>query len=164
MITIDGVMIFLKSNFFAEKEIYRIKPQGEFVDTPSGVLMTRLREVECRASYGTRMIVMKKNTEDTAIYIAYDDHQAFDPARPERELLRAVLMSALSDVKKSGGIHEEARQFFLSEEDDYIFSFRSICFFLNVDPSKILVLTGLSEEEIKEQENSRHQFDDMPLS
>ncbi len=100
---------------------------------------------------------MKKNLEDTAIYVAYDDHQGYDPARPERDLLRAVLMSALSDVKKSGGVQEEARQFFLCEEDDYIFSFRSICQFLSVDPDKVLVLTGLNDETCEAQS-------DKPLS
>ena len=87
---------------------------------------------------------MTKQSKDTAIYIAFDDHIQFDPARPEKDLLRAILMNALSDLRKPGELSRRAKEYFLSPEDDYIFSFSSVCNFLDVDQARILTVAGLS--------------------
>ncbi|MCI5064455.1 hypothetical protein MRY87_01885 [bacterium] len=88
---------------------------------------------------------MKKDEKNTAIYVAHEEHVPWDPTEPERNLLRAILMSALNDIQKGGRLEEEAKTFFLSEEDDYIFSFQAICSFLQLDAEQVLILTGLRE-------------------
>jgi len=90
---------------------------------------------------------MSKEKAHTEVFTAYEDYVPFDPATPERNLLRAILMSAMNDVKKTGEVKRQAREFFLSPEEDYIFSFQSICSFLEVDPKSILLVTGLAGED-----------------
>lgn len=86
---------------------------------------------------------MRENEKNTAIYVAYEEAVPFDPAAPEKNLLRAVLLSAMLDLKKPGDAGRKAVEYFLSPDEDYIFSFASICQFLNVDTDKILAVTGL---------------------
>lgn len=84
---------------------------------------------------------------DSINLIAYEDCEPFDQVRPEKNLLFAVLLSAMNDLKKEGEAHRKATEFFLSGEDDYIFSFRSICDYLSIDPHRILYITGLKEHK-----------------
>lgn len=86
---------------------------------------------------------MSKQSNETTVFIAFDDCVPYDSARPEKELLRAILLNALSDLKKPGELSRRAREYFLSPEDDYLFSFQSVCNFLNIDPKRILKVTGL---------------------
>ncbi|MCB0320729.1 MAG: hypothetical protein KDD60_07355 [Bdellovibrionales bacterium] len=86
---------------------------------------------------------MRNDDKNSAIYTAHEEHQAFDPTEPERNLQRAILLSALSDIQKGGSAAEEAKLFFLNEDDDYIFSFRTICYFLELDPTQVLRISGL---------------------
>lgn len=86
---------------------------------------------------------MKKEKKNTAIYVAYEDEEGFDPALPERNLLRAILLAAMSDAQDGGKGARQAVQFFSSLDEDYIFSFRSICNHLELDPSTILKVVGL---------------------
>lgn len=86
---------------------------------------------------------MAQEDKNSAIFEAYDETLVFDPAAPEKNLLKAVLMSALADLRRNGEPHRKATEFFLSSEDDYLFSFRSICAYLDVDPKRILTVTGL---------------------
>lgn len=92
---------------------------------------------------------MRENDKDTAIYIAYEETVPFDPAVPEKNLLRAVLLSAMLDLKKPGDAGRRATEYFLSPDEDYLFSFASICNFLNVDTDKILTVTGLKAAELE---------------
>lgn len=85
----------------------------------------------------------KKHTE---IYIAYDDHEGLDPSEPEKELLLAILTAALSDLKNPGKEAKRAMEYLLNPEDDYIFSFRSICDYLNIDPQQVLASAGLKKK------------------
>ena len=89
----------------------------------------------------------KENKESIAIFTAYDDDQPFDPVRPERDLLRAILNNALNDASKGGNLRQEATEFFLSKEEDYIFSFRSICNHLDIDHKSVLKVVGLKDCE-----------------
>ena len=98
---------------------------------------------------------MKKEDKNTAIYVANEEYTPWDPVEPERNLLRAILMSALNDIQKGGSLEEDAKSFFLSEEDDYVFSFKAICDFLNLDPHQVLILTGLVESEFSSHLASR---------
>jgi hypothetical protein len=86
---------------------------------------------------------MKKDIASTAIYIAFEDYEAFDGSHPEKNLLRAVLLSAMNDLNKGGDAGRKAREYFLNADEDYLFSFNSVCSYLNVDPDKILYVTGL---------------------
>lgn len=90
---------------------------------------------------------MAKEDKNTAIYIAYDDYEPADSALPERNLLRAILVGALADLKRLGDDKRRAMEFFLSPEDDYIFSFLSICYHLNLDADRVLMVTGLKGNE-----------------
>ena len=84
-----------------------------------------------------------KDEKTTTIYLAYEDYDAFDPARPERNLLRAVLISAMSDLRKRDSSSVKAREFFLSQGEEYLFSFQSICNFLDLDSKLVLMISGL---------------------
>jgi hypothetical protein len=47
---------------------------------------------------------------------------------------------------RSGEFSRRARDYFLSTEDDYIFAFKSVCWYLNINPHHILILVGLEED------------------
>jgi len=87
---------------------------------------------------------MAKDRASTAIYVAYDDHSNLDPAEPERNLLRAIILTALSDLRKEGDPRKKAIEYFLSPDEEYLFSFQSVCGLLDIDPKNILVLAGLN--------------------
>ncbi|MBN8549851.1 MAG: hypothetical protein J0M12_11100 [Deltaproteobacteria bacterium] len=86
---------------------------------------------------------MPKDDKNTAIYVGFEECPPYDTATPERNLLRAILLTAMSDLKRQGESHREASEFFLSEDESYVFSFVSICNHLDVDPNQILLVTGL---------------------
>jgi len=86
---------------------------------------------------------MAKERKNTAIYEAYDENEPFDAALPEKNLLRAILLTAMNDLTKPGDPARKATEFFLNKSEDYIFSFRSICNHLDIDPRTILIVTGL---------------------
>ncbi len=88
---------------------------------------------------------MSKEEKNSVSYQAYDDYEHLDPSSAERDLLRAVLLGALQDIKKDGSEKRKATEFFLSPDDDYIFSFLSICDFLNIDPTKVLMVAGIEK-------------------
>ena len=84
-----------------------------------------------------------KEEKNTTVYVAYEDFEGFDPARPEKNLLRAVLISAMSDLRKRDSSSVKAREFFLGQSEEYLFSFQSICNLLELDPKLVLMITGL---------------------
>lgn len=86
---------------------------------------------------------MKKDDRETAIHIAYEDVEPFDYSQPEKNLLKALILNALSDLRRPGEPNRRAMEYFLSPEEDYLFSFRSVCTFLDVDPDKVLMVIGL---------------------
>lgn len=90
---------------------------------------------------------MSKDKAPTSIHIAYDDEAPFDVVAPEKGLLNAILQSALLDLNKKGAERRRAMEYFLDNDEAYIFSFRSICDFLSVDPNKILVVAGLKKSK-----------------
>ena len=87
---------------------------------------------------------MSENKKETVVEVAFEDWEGFDPASPEKGLLKAILLTAINDLKKTGSERKEAEEFLLSTDESYIFSFRTICDFLNVDPNKILMVSGLT--------------------
>lgn len=86
---------------------------------------------------------MARDDKQVAIFSAYEDVVPWDPATPEKNLLRALLITAMNDVKKTGQVRRQALEYFLNPEEDYAFSFLSVCAFLGVDPKSILAVTGI---------------------
>ena len=86
---------------------------------------------------------MTKDKKNTAIYIAYDDFEPLDISLPEKNLLKAILLTAMSDLKKQGAVGRKAMEYFLNPDEEYLFSFRSVCSFLEIDPNRILRVIGL---------------------
>ena len=85
--------------------------------------------------------------KNTAIYVGFEDFEQAELATPERNLLRAILLNAIADINRPGEFSRRARDYFLSKEDDYVFSFQSVCSFLEINPHHILVLVGLETSE-----------------
>ena len=86
---------------------------------------------------------MSRDKAPTAIHVAYDEDNLFDETAPEKSLLSAILQSALSDLRRGGSDRRKAIEYFLSPDEEYIFSFRSVCDLLSVDPNRVLVVAGL---------------------
>ncbi len=86
---------------------------------------------------------MSNDRKNTAIYTAFDDLEQPEIITPERNLLRAVLLNAVADLRRPGDFQRKATEYFLSREEDYVFSFHSVCGYLNIDPRQILMLVGL---------------------
>ncbi len=101
---------------------------------------------------------MGKEDKNTAIYVAYDEYEPFEGTLPERSLLSAILTTAMADLKKPGEHSRRAQEYFLSPDDEYIFSFLSVCNFLNIDPLRVLKLTGL----VKVKEESEYPLATLP--
>ncbi len=89
---------------------------------------------------------MAKDKRNTAIFTAFEDWDAENIPIPEKSLLRAVLQNAISDMNREGEFSKKARDFFLSRDDDYIFSFQAICSYLHINPDKVLLVVGLKED------------------
>ena len=87
----------------------------------------------------------KESKRNTAIYTAFDDCDANEIPTPEKGLLRAILLTAIADMNRDDEYARKARSYFLSKEDDYIFSFQAVCSYLNINPHHILVLVGLEQ-------------------
>jgi len=81
---------------------------------------------------------------DSAIFTAFDDFKGIDSAEPERNLMRSILSLAMDDMKRGGNKTRDARRFFLSNDSEYLLSFLSICYHLNLCPQTIRILVGLS--------------------
>jgi hypothetical protein len=90
---------------------------------------------------------MGREHKNTAIFSAYDDYEQPELATPEKNLLRAVLINAIADMGRPGEFSRRAKDYFLSTEDDYVFAFRSVCTYLNINPHHILILVGLEENQ-----------------
>lgn len=87
----------------------------------------------------------RDNKRNTAIYTAFEDYDGSDIPIPEKGLLRAILLNAIADMNREDEYARKARSYFLSKEDDYIFSFQAVCSYLNINPHHIMVLVGLEE-------------------
>jgi hypothetical protein len=97
---------------------------------------------------------MSKDKAPTAIHIAYEDEAQFDVVAPEKGLLNAIIQSALLDLNRKGAERRRAIEYFLDTDEEYIFSFRSICDYLSVDANKILMVTGIKPRKSAPQDIS----------
>lgn len=91
---------------------------------------------------------MTKHNSHTEIFVVGDESNAYDLADGEKNLLLAILQTAAADLKRGNHLSNRAVEFFLSQEDDYVFSFRSICEYLKVDPSHVLKVVGLLPKSV----------------
>jgi hypothetical protein len=55
---------------------------------------------------------------------------------PVTELMRAIILRAIEDIKSGGELRVEAEEYLFSEEEDHIFSFIAICRHIGFDPVK----------------------------
>ena len=64
-----------------------------------------------------------------------------DGARPEKDLMVAVLADAVCDYRRYAGsnhqLYKEASDWLFAEDDQQLFSFRSICETLELNPAAI---------------------------
>ncbi len=72
------------------------------------------------------------------IDMAYDQGKSYNPIS---ELMRAIILRAIEDLKCEGELRDDALAFFYdeggsddNEDDDHVFSFASICEYLGLDP------------------------------
>lgn len=80
---------------------------------------------------------------ETAIFTAFEEHKHFDQAEAERNLMRALLKTLMDDVQKGGEHKRRALAYIYSREEDYVFSFVSVCKHLDICPKTIQTLLGL---------------------
>ncbi len=67
------------------------------------------------------------------------------PGVPERRLMSAILWEAFHSLQRNAGSRylrgesplDELLDWFGSDQADYVFSFRSICSYLEIDPARI---------------------------
>jgi len=85
---------------------------------------------------------------ETAIFVAHDDFKKRDIAEAERNLMRAVLQTAMEDIRKKGETYHDARRYFGSTDDYYLYSFLSICYHLDLCPRTVRTIVGLGEAPI----------------
>ena len=52
------------------------------------------------------------------------------------ELMRAIILRTIEDFNSSGEFYQEAVEYMMDEDEEYIFSFSSICRHLGFDPLK----------------------------
>lgn len=79
------------------------------------------------------------------MFTAYEDIIPWDASTPEKNLLRAMLITAMADYKKKGKVQRLAHEYFTNPNDTYPFSFRAVCRYLDVDAEEILRTVGLLE-------------------
>ena len=87
-----------------------------------------------------------KRTDAAAIHTAYDDHKPLDVSEPEKNLMRAILNSAIDDMAKSEAAKTQAKSYFLSQDEEYVYSFQSICTHLDLCDKTVLELVGLMKK------------------
>ncbi len=87
---------------------------------------------------------------ETAIFVAHEDYQRRDVAEAEKNLMRAVLRTAMDDLQKKGEVYRDARRFFLSRDDMYLYSFLSICHHLDLCYRTIHTILGLHPDAERE--------------
>jgi hypothetical protein len=86
-----------------------------------------------------------KSRSETAVYVAFEEYLPLDPSEPEKNLMVAILKSAFDDIKKQGAPYREARDYFLSNDTKYIYSFINVCLHLGLCAKTIRTLMGLHQ-------------------
>lgn len=79
----------------------------------------------------------------TIIIESSSEDAPYDTAEAERNLMRAILLGAMSDLRKNGLLSRRAKEFFVSKDESHLYSFQSICQHLDIDPHTVLLVTGI---------------------
>ena len=93
---------------------------------------------------------MARNDKDVAVFAAYEDIIPWDPSTPEKNLLRAMLITAMADYKKKGKVRRLDYEYFTNPIEVYPFSFKCVCRTLDVNPEDILRRIGLLDSAKEE--------------
>lgn len=120
-----------------------------------------LRTLKKRIRPSDTLIHMGNDSKHTAIYTAFDDYDQPEIIVPERNLLRAILLNALADLRRPGEFNRKATDYFINPDEEYIFSFRSICSFLQISPQHILILAGLERGKAQASDGNLSSFDQI---
>ena len=86
--------------------------------------------------------------EETTIFIAHEECVSLDIAESEKNLMRAILRTAMDDINKQGELARDARRYFLGGDDEYLYSFRNVCNSLELCPKTILTIVGLHDPDM----------------
>ncbi len=65
--------------------------------------------------------------------IAYIDAQGYSGLS---ELMRAMILRTIEDLQSGGELRNEAIEYLMTEDDEYVLSFTSICRHFGFDPEK----------------------------
>jgi hypothetical protein len=65
------------------------------------------------------------------IDMSYDLGKGFDSIS---ELMRAMILRTIEDFQSGGELREEAIQYMMGSDEEYIFSFAAICYQLGLHP------------------------------
>ncbi len=98
---------------------------------------------------------MARGDREVAIYQAFEEFPPVDVSAPEKNLLRALLVTAMADVKKKGQVRKKALEYFFSGDQQYPFSFLQVCDYLEIDPKSVLAKVRKLESSSREQETER---------
>lgn len=90
-----------------------------------------------------------KGRAETAIFFAFDDYNKHDPAEPEKTLMAAILKSALEDLKKVGAPARAAKEYMISNDRNYLYSFINVCLHLDICPKTVRALFGMGPKVYK---------------
>ena len=93
--------------------------------------------------------------DTVVVFTAFEDFSAPDSAEAERNLMRAILRSAMDDMRKRGEPYRDARRYLMSNDNYYLYSFMSVCQHLDLCPKTIRRLVGLNEEGSRQEKKSR---------
>ena len=52
------------------------------------------------------------------------------------ELMRAMILRTIEDIQSGGELREEALEYLMDEDEEYVLSFNSICRYFGFDPEK----------------------------
>ena len=65
--------------------------------------------------------------------LAWDGGKGYNPVS---ELMRAIILRTIEDLNQGGEVRDEALAYLEDEDEEYVFSFASICRYLGLDPEK----------------------------
>lgn len=65
--------------------------------------------------------------------LSWDGGKGYNPVS---ELMRAMILRTIEDLNQIGEPREEALAYMHDEDEEYVFSFYSICRYLGLDPEK----------------------------
>ncbi len=65
--------------------------------------------------------------------LAYMGGNGYDPVN---ELMRAIILRTIEDLNSTGELYQEALDYLMNDEEEYIFSFKAICKHIGFDPEK----------------------------